>query len=379
MKIPPHAPENAYRARYWQKTGDEVVCLLCPRSCKLEEGERGKCYVRARRGGELVLDTYGRSSGFAVDPIEKKPLYHYYPGSPILSFGTAGCNLSCSFCQNWSISKAQNFDRLTQEAIPKEIALAAKREGIPAVAFTYNDPVIFLEYAADTARFCHEMEIRCVAVTAGYINKKPRREFFSFVDAANIDLKGFTESFYQNETGASLKTVLDTLVYVREKTEVWLEITTLLIPGYNDSPREIKKLTQWVAAHLGHDTPLHFSAFHPDYRLIDVPPTPASTLQLARDIGLEAGLRYVYTGNIQDAKGQATYCPHCQKKVIERDWYKISSYHIKPAQNKTASPGAVYRGGACAFCGGALSGHFSDQPGKASPRPQYVELRGENS
>lgn len=364
--------EVEFEGRYWKGSEGGVSCLLCPQTCLIGPGQRGDCYVRVNRGGRLVLETYGRSSGFAVDPIEKKPLYHYYPASPILSFGTAGCNLKCSFCQNWSISKAQNFDRLTRQASPAQIAAAASKNSIGMVAFTYNDPVIFLEYAADTALACRQNNIRCVAVTAGYINKKPRREFFSFIDAANIDLKAFSESFYQEQTGASLKNVLDTLAYVREQTEVWLELTTLLIPGYNDSTRELEELCGWIEKHLGADTPLHFSAFHPDYKLTAAPPTPLETLTRARKIGLDRGLRYVYTGNVHDKSGGSTYCPGCRKLVIERDWFRVGEFHIKAAPE---SPQKGHNsGGTCSFCNASIAGHFNQKPGAASIYPYAIDI-----
>lgn len=338
-------------ARYWHELEDgRIQCDLCPRFCKLREGQRGLCFVRARQGDGMVLTTYGRSSGFCVDPIEKKPLNHFLPGTPVLSFGTAGCNLTCKFCQNWDISKATEFDRLQDQASPKAIAQAGKELGARSVAFTYNDPVIFLEYAVDVAAACREAGLKTVAVTAGYITPEARREFFGVMDAANIDLKGFTEDFYKSLCSAELEPVLKTLEYVKHETDCWLEITTLLIPGKNDSPAEIEALTSWVHEKLGPDTPLHFSAFHPDWRMRDVTHTPASTLQIARDIALKNGLRHVYTGNVHDEAGQSTYCHECGERLIGRDWYDITSW-------------ALTADGRCAKCGAACGGVFETKPG----------------
>ena len=293
-----------------------------------------------------MLTTYGRSSGFCIDPIEKKPLNHFYPGSSVFSFGTAGCNLACKFCQNWDISKSREMDSLMDEATPRAIAQAARRSGCKSVAFTYNDPVVFLEYALDTADACHDRGLKTVAVTAGYMHDAPRREFFAKMDAANIDLKAFTDDFYHKLTGAHLRPVLDTLAYVYHETNCWLEITTLLIPGYNDSDAEIAQLATWVAQELGFDVPLHFSAFHPEWKMQNVLPTPHATLSKARRIALDAGLHYVYTGNVHDMEGDTTFCPSCEQALIVRDWYEICSYDLTSQ-------------GACPKCGAAIAGHFS--------------------
>jgi pyruvate formate lyase activating enzyme len=338
--------ENAYPARWWHRLADgRIQCDLCPRDCKLHDGQRGACFVRQNIDGEMVLTTYGRSSGFCIDPIEKKPLHHFYPGSSVLSFGTAGCNLACKFCQNWDISKSKDMDRLMDQATPEDIGRAAEESGCKSVAFTYNDPVIFAEYAMDTADACHALGIKTVAVTAGYIHPEARREFYAKIDAANVDLKAFTDEFYFKLTGAHLQPVLDTLRYIRHETSTWLEITTLLIPGKNDSDEELKAMTQWIAKELGPDVPLHFSAFHPDYKMTDVPPTPARTLSRARDIALKAGLHYVYTGNVHDIDGGTTYCPSCHARLIVRDWYRIDDYRL------TAD-------GHCPDCGTGIAGHF---------------------
>jgi pyruvate formate lyase activating enzyme len=342
--------------RYWHRLDDgRLQCDLCPRECKLHEGQRGLCFVRAREGDGIVLTTYGRSSGFCLDPIEKKPLNHFLPGTSVLSFGTAGCNLTCKFCQNWDISKARADDRLQSEASPEAIARAAVESGARSVAFTYNDPVIFLEYAVDVAAACREAGVKTVAVTAGYIGAGARPEFFAAMDAANIDLKGFTENFYHRLCTGSLDAVLDTLRYVRHETKTWLEITTLLIPGENDSSQEVGALSEWVMEALGPDVPLHFTAFHPDWKMLDKPPTPPSTLTRAQAIARAAGLRYVYTGNVHDEAGQSTYCASCGERVIGRDWYTITGWQLD-------------EGGRCVSCGAPCPGLFEPAPGNWGAR-----------
>lgn len=338
--------DERHPAKFWHALADgRIQCDLCPRDCKLHEGQRGSCFVRGMVDGRMVLTTYGRSSGFCIDPIEKKPFNHFYPGSSVFSFGTAGCNLTCKFCQNWDISKSRSMDRLMSDASPSAIAKTAREHGSLSVAFTYNDPVIFHEYALDTADACHALGIETVAVTAGHVHAAPRREFFAKMDAANIDLKGFTEHFYHKITSAHLQPVLDTLAYVHHETDCWLEITTLLIPGLNDSSDEISQLSAWIARELGPDVPLHFSAFHPDWKMPDVPPTPPATLTRARKIAQDAGLHYVYTGNVHDTAGGTTHCPHCRHAVIVRDWYDIQHYDLTPQ-------------GACPQCGGSIAGRF---------------------
>jgi pyruvate formate lyase activating enzyme len=350
---------------HWHRLDDgRVQCDLCPRFCKLREGQRGLCFVRARRGDEIVLTTYGRSSGFCVDPIEKKPLNHYLPGTPVLSFGTAGCNLACRFCQNWDISKARHFDTLADEASPEAIAHAALDLECRAVAFTYNDPVIFHEYAIDVAKECHAVGVKSVAVTAGYVCPEPRVEFYDHIDAANVDLKGFTEEFYKRRCAGRLQPVLETLIYIRHHTEVWLEITTLLIPGLNDSPAELDELTTWVAERLGPDVPLHFTAFHPDFKMLDRPPTPPKTLTAAREIALGNGLRYVYTGNVFDPTGQTTYCSQCGATLIERDGYRLGAWGLDEH-------------GRCSSCGAGCAGVFDPAgPGTWGARSLPVRLSG---
>jgi pyruvate formate lyase activating enzyme len=313
-------------------------------------------------GGEIVLTTYGRSSGFCIDPIEKKPLNHFLPGSSVLSFGTAGCNLGCRFCQNWDISKARDVERLSATASPEAIARRAAELGCRSVAFTYNDPVIFAEYAMDVATACRDLGIHPVAVTAGYICPEPRREFYSKMDATNIDLKGFTEDFYKKLCFAELKPVLETLEYVHRETSVWLEVTTLLIPGRNDSEGEVRELSEWFMERLGPDVPLHFTAFHPDFKLLDVRKTPASTLSRARTIATGTGLRYVYTGNVRDREGGSTWCPGCGDMLIERDQYVLGRYAI--------------RDGRCSNCGFAIAGRLENACGSWGAQRVPVRIGG---
>ena len=352
-----------YAGRYWHFCEDgRMQCDLCPRDCKLHDGQRGACFVRMRSGDRMLLTTYGRSSGFCVDPIEKKPLNQFYPGTAVLSFGTAGCNLACKFCQNWDISKSRDMDRLADQATPAMIAQAARRAGCKSVAFTYNDPVIFAEYAMDVADACHAEDVQTVAVTAGYIGAEARREFFAKMDAANVDLKAFTDEFYFKLCGARLQPVLDTLVYLKQETDLWLEITTLLIPGKNDSDEELTRLSEWIAKELGADVPLHFSAFHPDFKMTDIEATPARTLARARRIAQAAGLRYVYTGNVHDRDGGTTYCPDCSAALIVRDWYQIVTYRLGDD-------------GRCPDCGTQVAGRFEQFSGQFGRRRIPVRMR----
>ncbi len=349
--------------KYWHRLEDgRVQCDLCPRYCKLHEGQRGFCFVRECRDSAVVLTTYGRSSGYCIDPIEKKPLNHFLPGTPVLSFGTAGCNLGCKFCQNWDISKSREVDTLADAASPDAIAQAAVRLGCRSVAFTYNDPVIFMEYAIDVAQACRAAGVKTVAVTAGEICEEPRAEFYAHMDAANVDLKGFTERFYQDVCASHLQPVLDTLVYLKHHTQVWFEITTLLIPGENDSDTELDAECKWIVGQLGPDVPVHFTAFHPDFRMLDKPHTPPETLTRARDIAIANGIRYAYTGNVHDRTGGTTWCHHCSQCLIERDWYTLGDWHV------TAD-------GRCDKCGTSVPGLFEREPGTWGARRQPVVLR----
>ena len=348
--------------KYWHKLDDgRVQCDLCPRFCKLHAGQRGLCFVRANEQDAIVLTTYGRSSGYCIDPIEKKPLNHFLPGTPVLSFGTAGCNLACKFCQNWDISKSREIDTLADEASPEKIARVAAELGCRSVAYTYNDPAIFHEYAIDVARACRERGIKSVAVSAGYVTAEPRKEFYTYMDAANIDLKAFTEEFYRKLTGGHLQPVLETLEYLKHETRVWFELTTLLIPGHNDSVQEVEAMTRWVVEHLGQDVPMHFTAFHPDWKMRDVPATPAATLRRAREIALANGVRYAYTGNIQDVVGGSTYCHHCGERLIGRDRYMLTDWNLDAE-------------GCCASCATPLPGVFEARPGHWGAQRQPVRM-----
>ena len=343
------------RTNHWHKLDDgRIQCDICPRFCKLHEGQRGLCFVRACEDQEVVLTTYGRSSGFCIDPIEKKPLNHFLPGTPVLSFGTAGCNLTCKFCQNHDISKSRELDKLQSEASPKMIASAAKKTGSRSVAFTYNDPVIFYEYAIDVAKACREEGIKTIAVTAGYITRKAAEGFFSHIDAANIDLKAFSQDFYKRLCSGKLSEVLDILKYIKHETDVWLELTNLMIPGENDSEAEVEEMTQWIFENLGPDVPVHFTAFHPDWKMMDVPKTPRETLIRSRQIAQNNGIRYAYTGNIHDFSGASTYCHSCNQILIGRDWHQLSSWNLSFEGNYS---------GNCNNCGTKLAGVFDEKAG----------------
>jgi pyruvate formate lyase activating enzyme len=351
-----------FPTRYWHRLDDgRIQCDVCPRECKLREGQQGLCFVRACEEGQIVLTTYGRSSGFCVDPIEKKPLNHFLPGTPIFSFGTAGCNLSCAFCQNWDMSKSRQMDTLADAAAPEAIARKVAALGCRSVAYTYNDPVIFLEYACDTARACRALGIKSVAVTAGYVSPGAREDFFAQMDAANVDLKGFSEDFYHRLCKGHLQPVLDTLVYLKRETRVWIELTTLLIPGQNDSDAELDAMTSWVVEHLGPDVPMHFTAFHPDYKMLDIPATPPATLRRARDIARRNGVRYAYTGNVHDLAGESTYCHRCGAVLIERDWYVLGAWNLDAR-------------GRCVHCGTPCAGVFEAQPGNWGARRLPVRM-----
>jgi AmmeMemoRadiSam system radical SAM enzyme/AmmeMemoRadiSam system protein B/AmmeMemoRadiSam system protein A len=361
---PPSSPrsDGSVDGGWWHDAADDrIVCDLCPRQCHLKPGDRGFCFVRENRDGRMVLSTYGRSTGFCIDPIEKKPLNHFYPGTSVLSFGTAGCNLGCKFCQNWSISKSREVRQLSELATPDAIAAAAEELRCHSVAFTYNDPVIWAEYAIDTARACRQRGIKTVAVTAGYITPAARPTFFELIDAANVDLKAFTEGFYQHLTLSHLQPVLDTLVWLRHESNVWLEITNLVIPQENDSDDEFRRMCDWILQHLGDEVPVHFTAFHPDFRLRDRERTPLETLLRGYDIARAAGIKYAYVGNVDDTTHQSTYCPACQALVIERNWYELGQYNLT--------------GNRCGRCGQRIAGHFLSGPGQWGRKRVAVDMR----
>jgi pyruvate formate lyase activating enzyme len=350
------------RGDWWHRLEDgRIQCDLCPRYCKLRDGQRGFCFVRQAQDDGIVLTSYGRASGFCIDPIEKKPLNHFYPGTPVLSFGTAGCNLGCRFCQNWDISKSSEIDRLSNWAAPEDVAKAAAEAGCRSIAFTYNDPVIFAEYAIDCAHAAHDHGLKTVAVSAGYITAEARPAFFKHLDAANIDLKSFSEQFYHNLCFAALGPVLDTLIWLKQETDVWIEVTTLLIPGQNDSEEEIDRLCAWFLTHLGPDVPLHLTAFHPDFKMTDLPATPPATLIRARHQAKAAGLHHVYTGNVHDVDGQSTYCATCGEQLIERDWYSLGAWNLDGQAQ-------------CTTCQTPLSGQFGPLPGNWGPRRQQIKI-----
>ena len=347
---------------WWHESanGERLICDLYPRHCALCPGERGFCFVRENRDGRIVSTTYGRSTGFCVDPIEKKPLHQFYPGTPVLSFGTAGCNLGCTFCQNWTTSRSRDVEAACEQAAPKAIAAAAKRLGCRSVAFTYNDPIIWAEYAIDTARACRDVGIKTVAVTSGYITADARADFFQPIDAANVDLKGFTDRFYREYCAGRLQPVLDTLRWLVRETETWVEITNLIIPGANDSPDELREMCRWIAAELRPDVPLHFSAFHPTFELTDRDATPPATLRTAHDIAREAGLHYVYIGNVHDPERQQTYCPGCGRAVIRREGYTIEGFDL--------------RDGCCVHCGVMIAGRFAAAAGTWGNRRMPIRI-----
>ncbi|MGZ4960463.1 MAG: AmmeMemoRadiSam system radical SAM enzyme [Methylomonas sp.] len=352
--------ENTVSTRHWHTLDDgRIQCDICPRFCKLHEGQRGLCFVRQNLGSQIVMTSYGRSSGFAIDPIEKKPLNHFLPGTSVFSFGTAGCNLACKFCQNWDISKSREMDTLMSHASPETIAQTALQHGCSSVAYTYNDPVVFHEYAIDTAKACRDLGLKSVAVTAGYVCAEPRIEFYQWMDAANVDLKGFTEKFYHEITGAHLQPVLETLKYLKHETKVWFELTTLLIPGKNDSQADLEAMTQWVVENLGSDVPMHFTAFHPDWKMTDIPHTPTSTLLMARSIALKNGIHHAYVGNVYNKAAESTYCHQCGELLIGRDWYALSEWNLDDEGN-------------CRFCGTACPGLFNPQPGNWGAKRQAV-------
>jgi AmmeMemoRadiSam system radical SAM enzyme/AmmeMemoRadiSam system protein A len=362
---PPAEPPDAEGAKtggWWHESEDRqrVICDLCPRGCSLRPGDRGFCFVRENRQGRMVSTTYGRSTGFCVDPIEKKPLNHFYPGTAVLSFGTAGCNLGCKFCQNWSMSRSRDVDAACEVADPETIARAARELGCPSVAFTYNDPIIWAEYAIDTAQACHNAGVRTVAVTSGYITPGARTDFYRHMDAANVDLKAFSEEFYRDLTGGHLEPVLDTLRWLVHQSDVWVEITNLIIPQANDSPDELQRMCQWILDELGPDVPIHFSAFHPDFKLTDRGPTPVQTLLTAHEVARRVGLRYVYTGNVSDREHQSTYCPGCGRVVIERGGYSLGVCHVCQ--------------GRCAHCETPIAGRFDDAPGDWGGRRLPVRI-----
>jgi len=370
-------------AQWWHKsdigkeTADNpveqtVVCDLCPRECHIADGKNGYCFVRQNHVGTLIAAAWGRSTGFCIDPIEKKPLYHFLPGTPTLSFGTVGCNLGCLHCQNWQTSHCRSLAPLTEYVVPEMIADAAKQLGCPSVSLTYNEPVVWAEYAVDTAKACRERGVKTVAVSAGYIMPEPRKWFFEQIDAANIDLKAFSERFYRDISGATLPPVLDTLRYVARETDAWLEVTTLLIPGENDDPEELRRMCDWFVRELGEHVPLHFSAFHPAHKLQNKTPTLPVSLFLAREIARNAGIRHVYLGNIPSAGEQSTFCPQCGQCVLERNELGTFAREITlPAKTATANHVTAI----CRNCGTLIPGVFQPVIGNWGNRRQGIRFQ----
>ena len=344
----PAVQAPAHPARYFEREEDgRLRCTLCPRECRLGEGQAGFCFVRQNVGGEMALLAYGKSTGFAVDPIEKKPLFHFLPGTEVLSFGTVGCNMGCRFCQNWNTSKARSSERYMETRTPEQVVDLAVSAGCPSIAFTYNDPIIWAEWAIDVAREARRRGIRTVFVTSGFVKEKAREEIFSWMDATNVDLKAFTEEFYAKVTLSHLAPVLETLEWLAREGRVWTEVTNLVIPRLNDDPDETRRLAEWIGARMGPDVPLHFSAFHPAWKMMDRPRTPPATLTRARQIARQAGLRHVDTGNVHDPDGQTTSCPRCGKAVLVRDWNDVLRNRLGP-------------GGTCRDCGERIAGRFED-------------------
>ncbi len=332
--------------KYQNTLKDErIQCLICPRKCILSKGQEGFCHIRKNTDGKIELSSYGFNTGLAIDPIEKKPVYQFYPQTPILSFGTLGCNMGCLFCQNWQTTKNKADCKNLNKTSPEEIVQIAKKYNCKSVAFTYNDPIIFFEYAIDTAKICRQEGIKTVAVTSGFINPEPAKEFFKYMDATNIDLKGFSEEFYKRNCLAHLKPVLDTIKYVSNETDCWVELTTMLIESENDSNDMIKEECDWILNNLGDCVPLHFSAFFPRYKFSNRKQTDFSTLLRAYSIAKNAGLKYVYTGNITNIETSSTYCKNCSTPVILRNGYELIEYNLN-------------ENGSCKFCGTKCDGRY---------------------
>lgn len=327
-------------ARWWKSSNGKVACYLCPRYCKIGDGQIGFCFVRKNEHGKLQSLVYGYPCSVNVDPIEKKPLFHFYPSTNILSLGTLGCNIACEFCQNWDITKTKDLRRLSTEWIPEDIISATLKYKCPSIAFTYNEPTIWAEYAVDISKIAHNKNIKTVMVTNGFITQEAFHDVYDNIDGANVDLKSFSDHFYKKYTHSHIDPVLKTLLSLKNETNVWFEITTLLIPGLNDSNEEIKKLSAWIFNELGPDVPLHFSAFHPSYKLLDRPPTPARTLENARLIAIDTGIHYVYVGNVSSDSAN-TYCPKCKNILIKRSWHTVLEINLT---GNTCSCGQVIPG-----------------------------------
>ena len=338
--------ESLHEARWWEAMpGGKVHCYLCPRHCHIGEGQAGFCFIRANQGGKLYSLGYAHPAALQVDPIEKKPLNHFLPGTRVFSMGTAGCNMGCFFCQNWDISKSRADQVRANYIPPEDVVQLAIQHGCPSIAFTYNEPTIWGEYVIDISQAAHEQGINTVMVSNGYTAREAFHDIYDHIDAANIDLKAFTDNFYARVTLSHLQPVLETLEWLKKETSVWVEMTNLIIPTLNDAPAETRALCEWVLEHLGPDVPLHFTAFHPDFKLRDIPGTPPDTLHAARATALEMGLHYVYEGNIR-GNGAHTYCPSCKTLLVRRSWHDVQENHL---QN-----------GCCPTCGLAIPGHWTN-------------------
>jgi pyruvate formate lyase activating enzyme len=338
-------PTALHTARWWQTLPDgRIHCYLCPRHCHIGEGQHGFCFIRENVGGELMQLGYGRPAAIAMDPIEKKPLFHFHPGSAILSLGTAGCNLGCQFCQNFDISKARSVQQSSGHMSPQEIVDLAIAHHAPSVAFTYNEPTIWAEFVIDIAQAAHKAGLHTVMVSNGYITREAFFDVYQHIDAVNVDIKAFTENFYSKITLSHLAPVLDVLRWLRRETNVWFELTNLMIPGLNDAPEETKELSDWILGELGDDVPLHFTAFHPDYKMLDRGNTPPETIHRARLLAQARGLKYVYEGNIVTREGGNTVCPGCGRVIIRRSWHHVETCEVES--------------GRCLHCKTAIAGRF---------------------
>ncbi len=347
------ATEKLHEARWWENDADgRVHCYLCPRHCHIGEGQAGFCYIRVNHGGKLYSLGYAQPAALQVDPIEKKPLNHFLPGTRVFSMGTAGCNMGCFFCQNWDISKSHSDQVHSVNVPPEDVPSLAARYDCPSIAFTYNEPTIWGEYVIDICRAAHDAGMNTVMVTNGYITREAFHDIYDHIDAANVDLKSFTEGFYGKITLTHLQPVLETLQWLKNETNVWFEITNLMIPGLNDDPGETRCLADWILEHLGPDVPLHFTAFHPDFKLQDRPPTPPETLHRAREIARDAGLHFVYEGNIY-SNGAHTSCPACGALLIQRSWHDVT-------QNRL-------RDGCCPDCGAKIPGVWKNSRAFSAP------------
>jgi pyruvate formate lyase activating enzyme len=343
--------DDLHEARWWEsEPGGKVHCYLCPRHCRIGEGQSGFCYIRANQGGKLYSLGYAHPAALQIDPIEKKPLSHFLPGTRVFSMGTAGCNMGCFFCQNWDISKSRADQVNSTYVPPEDVVSLAIRYGCPSIAFTYNEPTIWGEYVIDICQAAREKGIRTVMVSNGYVTREAFHDIYDYIDAANIDLKAFTENFYGRITLTHLAPVLETLQWLKNETNVWFEITNLIIPTLNDAPAETRALAEWVVEHLGPGVPLHFTAFHPDFKLREKPRTPPETLHAARRTAVAAGLHYVYEGNIP-GDGANTSCPACQTRLVQRSWHQVLENHL--------------REGCCPSCGLAIPGRWSNTSSSA--------------